>query len=86
MVISDILVAFNNAIYLAVIISAFPLFVGMVVGLSLSIIQAMTSVQEQTVIFVFRLCAVGLTLFFCGKWGTEQLLNYSREMWLWGVH
>ena len=45
-----------------------PIIVASVVGIVLSLIQAITQLQEQTLAFGVKLLAVGLTLFLMGKW------------------
>ena len=43
---------FNQALYLAIIFSAIPLFTSMLVGVVLSVLQAATQIQENTLTFV----------------------------------
>lgn len=59
---------FFSAILLATLLSAIPLMVSMVVGLVVSVLQAATQVQEQTLTFVPKLVAVGAALVLFGPW------------------
>ena len=56
------------------------LAVGSVVGIVLSLIQAITQLQEQTLAFGVKLLAVGLTLFLMGKWLSGEILRYSEDI------
>ena len=54
--------------------------VASVVGIVLSLIQAITQLQEQTLAFGVKLLAVGLTLFLMGKWLSGEILQYSEDI------
>ena len=66
---------FEAAILVAVL-SGIPLGVSMFVGLTLSVLQAATQIQEQTLTFVPKLAAVGLALLISGNWMMRQLQEY----------
>ena len=55
-----------KALYLVMMLSLPPIVVASVVGIVLSLIQAITQLQEQTLTFGVKLLAVGLTLFLMG--------------------
>ena len=59
---------------------ASPIIVASVVGIVLSLIQAITQLQEQTLAFGVKLLAVGLTLFLMGKWLSGEILRYSEDI------
>ena len=70
-----------KALYLVMILSLPPIIVASVVGIVLSLIQAITQLQEQTLAFgVKLLLAVGLTLFLMGKWLSGEILRYSEDI------
>ena len=56
------------------------LLVAMAVGLLIGIIQTATSIQEQTLIFIPKILAVFLFLFFIGPWMGEKVLSLTREI------
>ena len=56
-------------------ISGPALLVGMLVGLVISIFQATTQIQEQTLSFVPKLLAIFLTLILAGNFMLNLLLN-----------
>ena len=69
-----------KALYLVMILSLPPIIVASVVGIVLSLIQAITQLQEQTLAFGVKLLAVGLTLSLMGKWLSGEILQYSEDI------
>lgn len=54
-----------------------PLSIALLVGLVISIFQAVTQVQEQTLTFVPKIIAVFLSLLFFGPWMLRLLMNFA---------
>ncbi|MGL4523928.1 MAG: flagellar biosynthesis protein FliQ [Spirochaetia bacterium] len=71
---------FHSAIIQILLLSSPILLISLVVGLVLSIFQATTSLQEQTLTFVPKLLAIFLTLFYFGAWMFNLLANYTRQI------
>jgi flagellar biosynthetic protein FliQ len=71
----------TQAMSLALKISLPLLGVGLVVGVLISIIQAVTSVQEQTLSFIPKVLAMAVVLVVGGPWMLNQLLSYTTELW-----
>ena len=69
-----------KALYLVMILSLPPIIVASVVGIVLSLIQAITQLQEQTLAFGVKLLAVGLTLVLMGKWLSGEIVRYSEDI------
>lgn len=69
-----------RALYLVMILSLPPIVVGSAVGIVLSLIQAITQLQEQTLTFGVKLLAVGVTLFIMGGWLGGEILRYSADI------
>jgi flagellar biosynthetic protein FliQ len=67
----------RGAIFQIMILSAPILLVSMVVGLVISIFQATTSIQEQTLSFVPKMAAILLVLVFLGPWMLSTLASYT---------
>lgn len=65
----------RQALYLVLKASAPMLLTSLVVGLIVSILQTVTSIQEQTLTFVPKLIAVFLVLMLFGGW----ILNTVKE-------
>ena len=64
----------------ALMISLPALLASLVVGLLVSILQAVTSIQEQTLSFAPRLVAVGLVLFLCLGWILNTGIHFTAHM------
>ena len=58
------------------------LLVSLVVGLVISILQTVTSIQEQTLTFVPKLLAVLLVLILAGNWIMGLAVELMRELCL----
>ena len=71
---------FLQAMTLAVLLSAIPLGASMAIGLVVSILQAATQIQEQTLSFVPKIAVVTLVLFFGGQWMSKQVIDYFVEL------
>jgi flagellar biosynthetic protein FliQ len=66
---------------LEVLILAAPMLVSaLVVGLVVAILQATTSIQEQTLTFVPKLVAILLVLAFLGGWMFSSLGDYTVQL------
>ena len=55
--------------------------VGLVVGLAVSVFQAVTQIQEQTLSFIPKILATAAVLVVGGPWMLNQLLSYTAELW-----
>jgi len=60
--------------------SAPMLLVSLVVGLVISILQTVTSIQEQTLTFVPKLLAVFLVLILAGNWIMGTVVELFKEL------
>lgn len=56
------------------------LFVALVVGVIVGILQAITQVQEMTLTFVPKIVAIGLTILVCGSWMLRSLVSFTEEL------
>ena len=56
------------------------LIVSLVVGLIISVIQTVTSIQEQTLTFVPKLVAVFMTIGFFGSFIFGTVVNFTIEL------
>ena len=64
-----------------VLLIASPLLLSaLVVGLIIAILQATTSIQEQTLTFVPKIFAILLMLAFLGGWMFNSLREYTLEL------
>ena len=68
----------SNAMLLVLMLSLPPIVVAALVGLIVSLIQALTQIQEQTISFAFKLIAIVFTLFLTmGQLG-QELFAYGE--------
>ncbi len=76
-VLIDLLV---SAIVTVIKAAAPLLLVSLVVGLVISILQTVTSIQEQTLTFVPKLLAVFLVLIIAGNWILGLAVELMKEL------
>ena len=69
-----------KALYLVLMLSMPPIIVASLIGILLSLIQAITQLQEQTLTFGVKLLAVVLTLFIMGGWLSGEILRYDDDI------
>jgi len=62
------------------LVSAPVLFVSLVVGLVISLFQAVTQIQEFTLTFVPKVVAVFVTLFLFLPWMARMLMAYTSDL------
>ncbi|MBL8333433.1 MAG: type III secretion system export apparatus subunit SctS [Rubrivivax sp.] len=67
----------TQALYLTLWLSLPTILVAAVVGTLVSLLQALTQVQEQTLGFAIKLVAVGLVLALTARWMGGELYNYT---------
>ena len=67
----------SRALLLVLMLSLPPIVVAAGVGVLVSLVQALTQVQEQTLGFAIKLIAVVITLFATAKWLGSTLLEYT---------
>ncbi|MFC4711652.1 flagellar biosynthesis protein FliQ [Planococcus dechangensis] len=70
----------EQSIFTIILISAPLLLIALGVGLLVSVFQAMTQIQEQTLAFIPKILAVFLALVFFGPWMLTILLDYTRNL------
>lgn len=70
----------TQAIKTALMVAAPVLLVSMAVGLMISIFQALTQIQEQTLTFVPKVIAIVLVFLLLGSWMTNNLVEFTEHM------
>ena len=70
----------SQALYLVLLISLPPILIASVIGILLSLLQVVTQLQEQTLVFGVKLIAVVVTLFVLGGWMSAELLRFASEI------
>jgi flagellar biosynthesis protein FliQ len=64
----------------ALLVSAPVLITCIVVGLVVTLLQAVTSIRDMTITIVPKLLAVGVVMIIFGSWTLEILLNFTSEI------
>jgi len=80
---TDAIDVVRDAFMLMLLISAPILVVGRVGGLVVSVLQAVTQLQEQTLVFVPKIIAMVAATVALFSWITVQMLEFSAEMFAW---
>ena len=70
----------KQALFLMLILTAPPVFVALVVGLTVSLFQATTQLQEMTLTFVPKLIAIIAVLAIMGPWSLMQLVAFANNV------
>jgi flagellar biosynthesis protein FliQ len=72
----------TQAMTLAVEIAGPMMLVGLVVGLVVSIFQAVTSIQEQSLSFIPKIIGLAALIVILGPWMLDQLVSYAQNLYL----
>lgn len=71
----------TQALYVIIKSSAPMLLISLVVGLLISILQTITSIQEQTLTFVPKLLAIFIILIICGNWVLNNVVEFMETLY-----
>jgi len=70
----------REALTVTLLVAAPMLLFGLVVGLVISIFQAVTQINEMTLTFVPKILAVALALIIFLPWMINMMTDFSRHM------
>lgn len=70
----------NQAIMAVIKVAGPVLIVSMVIGLLISIFQAVTQIQEQTLTFVPKVLAIIVVFLILGPWMLQVLISFIQNM------
>lgn len=70
----------RNAVLLSLMVGGPLLLVALVVGLAVSVFQAVTQIQEQTLSFVPKLIAVSVAFLVGLPWMLEMMIRYTTDL------
>jgi flagellar biosynthetic protein FliQ len=70
----------QNGVLQVLIISAPVLLIGVTVGLIISIFQATTSIQEQTLTFVPKIAAILASIAIFGPWMLASMQQFTLRL------
>ncbi len=71
---------FRRALTVALLLSAPLLGAGLVIGVLVSVFQAVTQIHEMTLSFVPKVVVVSVVLVLAMPWMTRLLLEFSSEL------
>ncbi|WP_369309404.1 type III secretion system export apparatus subunit SctS [Providencia rettgeri] len=69
----------KQMMWLVLLLSLPVVIVASCVGILISLLQALTQIQEQTIQFLVKLIAVSITLAISYRWMGDVLLNYAEQ-------
>ena len=72
----------RNALAMVMMVSAPMLILGLLVGIMVSIFQATTQIQEQTLVFIPKIIAVFVAILVFGPWMLSIMVDFTREIFL----
>ncbi|EOX6787131.1 SctS family type III secretion system export apparatus subunit PscS [Pseudomonas aeruginosa] len=75
---ADILHFTNQTLWLVLVLSLPPVLVAALIGTLVSLVQALTQIQEQTLGFVAKLVAVVVVLFATSGWLGGELYRFAE--------
>jgi flagellar biosynthetic protein FliQ len=70
-----------DALLLALKVGMPLLLGGLVVGLIVSVFQAVTQIQEMTLSFIPKLLIVAVILVVAGPWMLDQMVGYTSDLY-----
>jgi flagellar biosynthetic protein FliQ len=76
----EVLDVARDAIYTLIIVSAPVMLVGLIVGVVVSLFQALTQIQEQTLIFVPKILAMFVTLLLALPFMADSLHGHMMRI------
>ena len=81
MTVDDVTAIMASALFMVIKIGVPVLLTSLVVGLSVSIFQTVTSIQDQTLSFVPKIILTFIALMVLGNWMLTELSSYVINMW-----
>ena len=79
---SDVVISFATLAMNVGFDAAMPLLMaGLVVGLVVSVFQAVTQIQEQTLAFIPKIIAIAAVLVILGPWMLGQVMTYTTQLY-----
>lgn len=70
-----------NGIMLVLMLSLPAVGIGLVVGFIISLFQAVTQIQEQTLTFVPKMIVVLMLIAFMSPWMMTLLIDFTNTLW-----
>ena len=77
---SELLAFTANAMFITLLLSFPPILVATLVGTIVSLLQALTQIQEQNIAFAFKLVAICICLYLTARWIGVELYQFTILM------
>jgi flagellar biosynthetic protein FliQ len=71
----------TQAMTLAIEVAGPMLLVGLAIGLVVSIFQAVTQIQEQSLSFIPKIVGLAALIVILGPWMLDQLVTYTQNLY-----
>jgi flagellar biosynthetic protein FliQ len=78
---AQVLEIVSEAFQIAATIAGPILMAALFVGVSISLLQTITQIQEMTLTFVPKVVAMGLVMLFSGQWMIRTMTNWVIGLW-----
>lgn len=79
----DLVIQLGQEALMTVLIVATPMLgLGLIVGLMVSVFQATTSIQEQTLAFIPKIIAVFVAILIFGPWMLRIMVEYVTNVFI----
>jgi flagellar biosynthetic protein FliQ len=70
----------REGLFLVLLLSAGPMLASLLIGLTFSLLQAVTQLQEQTLAYIPKLIGVFLTIAILGPWMIAQAVRFTQTL------
>lgn len=77
---TEILDVTREALLISIQIGAPILLIGLIVGVSIALVQALTQIQEITLVFVPKILAIFLAMFVFLPWMMTTLTDFMHSL------
>jgi flagellar biosynthetic protein FliQ len=71
----------TQAMTLALKVGGPLLLAGLIIGLLVSIFQAVTQIQEQSLSFIPKIIGVAALIVLLGPWMLDQIISYAQNLY-----
>lgn len=75
-----IITILREGLFLVLLLSAAPMLASVVIGLTISMFQAVTQLQEPTLSYVPKVVGVLITIAILGPWIMMQTVRFARTL------
>jgi len=78
---AEVIEIISDAFQVAATIAGPMLMAALLVGVSVSLLQTITQIQEMTLTFVPKVVSMGLIVLFSGQWMIRTMTNWVVSLW-----